>query len=224
MAVDSELTKLRSRNATTFAISRRRMVVPIHKRWEAIRARLQVLKQDKIVQLAAFFEDFNHGDCMNFALKSTDVFESFNRSGKFCIRIVDAKFALPKEGEGARRKFVCLDRPDYPGEHDDIAIAFDTEAGALQICTQIASAARLTYLTQSGISLQKPSQRQSTKSQEWDHYENERLRHYSYRRLGRFVIRTAGGRHCVSGPKASWTACRDTLGVYAISVIYLEVA
>lgn len=106
------------------------MVVPIHKRWEANRARLQVLKQDKIVQLVAFFEDFSHGDCMNFALKSTDVFEGFTKSSKFCIRIVDAKFALPKDGESAKRKFVCLDMPEYPGEHDDITIAFDTEAGA----------------------------------------------------------------------------------------------
>jgi len=108
------------------------MVVPIHKRWEANRARLQVLKQDKIVQLVVFFEDFNHGDCMNFALKSTDAFESFNRSAKFCVRIVDAKFALPKDGEGARRKFVCLDMPEYPGEHDDIVITFETEAGMLK--------------------------------------------------------------------------------------------
>lgn len=106
--------------------------MPIHKRWEANRARLQILKQDKIVQLVAFFDDFNHGDCMNFALKSTDIFESFNRSAKFCVRIVDAKFALPKDGEGARRKFVCLDMPEYPGEHDDIVITFDTEAGMLK--------------------------------------------------------------------------------------------
>ncbi len=107
--------------------------MPIHKRWEANRVRLQVLKQDKIVQLVAFFEDFNHGDCMNFALKSTDCYESFSRSAKFCIRVVDAKFALPKDGEGGRRKFVCLDMPEYPGEHDDITIAFDTEAGARKI-------------------------------------------------------------------------------------------
>ncbi len=107
------------------------MVVPIHKKWEANRARLQILKQDKIVQLVTFFEDFTHGDCMNFALKSTDVFESFSRSSKFCIRIVDAKFALPKDGESVKKKFVCLEMPEYPSEHDDITISFDTEAGTL---------------------------------------------------------------------------------------------
>ena len=25
--------------------------------------------------------------------------------------------------------FVCLDMPDYPGEHDDVTITFDSEAG-----------------------------------------------------------------------------------------------
>jgi len=109
------------------------MVVPIYKRWEASRARLQILKQDKVVQLVAFFQDFGHGDCMNFTLKSTDIFESFSRSSKFCIRIVDAKFALPKEGQDTNRKFVCLDMPEYPGEHDDITIMFDTEAGTQNI-------------------------------------------------------------------------------------------
>ncbi|KAI9778724.1 MAG: hypothetical protein M1839_007955 [Geoglossum umbratile] len=111
--------------ATSFAISRRRMVVPIYKKWEASSARLQILRQDRVVQLVAFFQDFSHGDCMNFHLKGTDVFESFSKSGKHCIRIVDAKFALPK-GEGVNTKgFVCLDMPEYPGEHDDITIMFD---------------------------------------------------------------------------------------------------
>ena len=66
---------------------------------------------------------------MNFGLRSTDVFESFSRSGKFYVRVVDAKFALPK-GEGDHnRDFLSLDMPEYPGEHDDIAIGFDTEDG-----------------------------------------------------------------------------------------------
>src|SRR5947207_1523940 len=105
------------------------MVVPIYKKWEASSARLQILKQDRVVQLVAFFQDFSHGDCMNFHLKGTDVFESFSKSGKHCIRIVDAKFALPK-GEGAGNTgFVCLDMPEYPGEHDDITIAFDSASG-----------------------------------------------------------------------------------------------
>jgi hypothetical protein len=119
--------------AETFAISRRRSVVPIHKKWEASLARLQVLQHGKIVQLAAFFDNFGHGESMNFIVKVTDVFESFSRSGKFYLRIVDAKFALPNGGDENYREhdkgYICLDMPDYPGEHDDITITFDSEAG-----------------------------------------------------------------------------------------------
>ncbi|KAL8917817.1 MAG: hypothetical protein Q9172_005674 [Xanthocarpia lactea] len=82
--------------ARTFAISRRRMVVPIHKRWEASVTRMQIVRRDKTIQLIAFFKEFSHGSCMNFVLKSTDVFGSFNRSGIAYLSIVDAKFALPK--------------------------------------------------------------------------------------------------------------------------------
>lgn len=82
------------------------------------------------MQLVAFFHDFSHGKCMNFVLKSTDIFESFNhRSGKFGVKIVDAKFALPKPDDDPSAGFVCLDMPEYPGEHDDITIAFDSESG-----------------------------------------------------------------------------------------------
>ncbi|KAI2791969.1 hypothetical protein POX_b01998 [Penicillium oxalicum] len=115
--------------ASLFTISRRRMVVPIYKKWEASSARVQIVQQEKIVQLVAFFSDFQHGTCMNFVLKGTDQIESFTRSGKFGIRILDAKFALPKKDEDAASDFVCLDMPEYPIEHDDIGIAFDTEAG-----------------------------------------------------------------------------------------------
>ncbi|KZF22448.1 hypothetical protein L228DRAFT_239412 [Xylona heveae TC161] len=114
--------------ASTFAISRRRMVVPIYKRWAATGPRIQILRHEKIVQLVAFFEKFNYGSCMNFQLKGTDVFENFSKSGKFYLRIVDAKFALPKPVGGGDSGFVCLDLPDYPGEHDDITLAFDDEA------------------------------------------------------------------------------------------------
>jgi len=119
--------------AASFNISRRRMVVPIYKKWESAMTRLQVVQKEKVVQLVAFFENFSHGDCMNFMLKSTDIFETSSRSGKFSLRIVDAKFAMPKsraEGEeGIDHEFVCLDMPEYPGEHDDITIVFDSEAG-----------------------------------------------------------------------------------------------
>ncbi|KAL3494353.1 hypothetical protein BJX62DRAFT_223334 [Aspergillus germanicus] len=117
--------------ASSFMISRRRMVVPITKKWESSMARIQIVRQDKVVQLLAFLNDFSHGRCLNFVLKSTDTLEGFNRSGKFCVRIVDAKFALPKTDEDPASDFVCLDMPDYPSEHDDIAIAFDSEAADL---------------------------------------------------------------------------------------------
>ncbi|KKZ61239.1 hypothetical protein EMCG_04111 [[Emmonsia] crescens] len=122
--------------ASLFTISRRRMVVPIYKKWEATKVRLQVIAQEKIVQLVAFFHDFSHGKCMNFVLKSTDIFESFNhRSGKFGVKIVDAKFALPKPDDDPSAGFVCLDMPEYPGEHDDITIAFDSESDRAEFQT-----------------------------------------------------------------------------------------
>lgn len=115
--------------ASTFSISRPRLVVPMHKRWEASTPRLQIIEQDKTVQLVAFFKDFSHGACMNFVLKVTDFFETFARSGIFFLRIVDAKFALPKGESHPAKDFVCLDMPDYPSEHDDIVIGFENELG-----------------------------------------------------------------------------------------------
>ncbi|KAH7162718.1 hypothetical protein B0J13DRAFT_431074 [Dactylonectria estremocensis] len=119
--------------AVTFAISRRRMVVPIHKKWEAGYTRIQVVRQeDKQLQLLAFFEDFHHGHCMNFVLKGTDIYENTTRSGKAGIKFVDAKWPLPrlpadKDGDYDDMAFVCLDVPDLPGEHDDISIMFEKE-------------------------------------------------------------------------------------------------
>lgn len=123
--------------AVTFAISRRRMVVPIHKKWEAGFTRIQVVRlEDRQLQLLAFFEEFQHGHCMNFVLKGTDVYESFHRGSRSGIRFVDAKFPLPrlpadKDGDYDEMAFVCLDLPDLPGEHDDIAIMFEKESGEL---------------------------------------------------------------------------------------------
>ncbi|KAJ5251136.1 hypothetical protein N7489_001546 [Penicillium chrysogenum] len=114
--------------ATSFTISRRRSMVPIYKKWEAAVARVQIVRQEKVVQMLAFFGDFQHGTCMNFVLKGTDIMESFGRSGKFGIRMVDAKFALPKKDDNPASNFVCLDMPEYPIEHDDLTITFDTEA------------------------------------------------------------------------------------------------
>ncbi|EDU43171.1 conserved hypothetical protein [Pyrenophora tritici-repentis Pt-1C-BFP] len=129
--------------ACTFSISRRRMVVPIYKQWTANRLRLQIVEQDNIVQLLAFFEDFSHADAMNFQLRTMDTFEKTDKGGKFGLKLVDAKFALPvdeRRGEGkiqkaegrltgwsgTKRRFVCLDEIEYPGEHDDILIMFDS--------------------------------------------------------------------------------------------------
>ncbi|KGO48274.1 hypothetical protein PEX1_051430 [Penicillium expansum] len=114
--------------ATSFTISRRRSMVPIYKKWEASLARVQIVRQEKVVQMLAFFGDFQHGTCMNFILKGTDIMESFGRSGKFGIRMVDAKFALPKKDDDPASNFVCLDMPEYPIEHDDLTVTFDTEA------------------------------------------------------------------------------------------------
>ncbi|KAI8932501.1 hypothetical protein NX059_010683 [Plenodomus lindquistii] len=129
--------------ALTFSISRRRMVVPIYKQWTANNIRIQIVQQDNIVQLLAFFEDFSHADAMNFQLRTMDTFEKSDKGGKFGLKLVDAKFALPVEerrGEGkmqkeegrltgwsgVKRRFVCLDEIEYPGEHDDILIQFDS--------------------------------------------------------------------------------------------------
>ncbi|KAJ2897293.1 uncharacterized protein MKZ38_004804 [Zalerion maritima] len=123
--------------ASTFAIARRRMVVPIHKKWEAGETRIQLVEQDQQIQILAFFEDFSHGHCMNFVLKSTDLYENFSRSSKSGLRIVDAKFPLPRmtEEAGEEASFVCLDSPDYAGEHDDISILFEKDAGMLKPST-----------------------------------------------------------------------------------------
>ncbi|EOD48492.1 hypothetical protein UCRNP2_4812 [Neofusicoccum parvum UCRNP2] len=131
--------------AATLAISRRRMVVPIYKRWEAQTVRVQIIQQENLVQFCAYMEDFSHADAMNFQLKSMDVFEkvelkgSKGERGRFGLRLVDAKFFLPRERrkedgpmdevEQAKRRFACLDMPEYPGEHDDITMGFETEAG-----------------------------------------------------------------------------------------------
>jgi hypothetical protein len=124
--------------AETFAISRRRMVVPIYKKWEAMNPRLQILERNNSLQVAVFFKNFSHAECMNFAIKASDVFENVNKGDRFYVKLTDAKFPLGKAGEeggGAEKDFVCLDIPDYPGEHDDISIGFDTEDGLWLTCS-----------------------------------------------------------------------------------------
>ena len=118
--------------ASSFGISRRRMVVPIYKRWEATTVRLQVVQQASIIQILAFFQDFSHGECMAWVVKNTDVLEAFSKGGKAGLKFADAKFPLPKGEEDQTRSFVCLDMPEYPGEHDDIVVMFDSERGKLR--------------------------------------------------------------------------------------------
>ncbi|KAL8822471.1 MAG: hypothetical protein Q9191_006793, partial [Dirinaria sp. TL-2023a] len=114
--------------ASTFSISHRRMMVPINKRWEASLARLQIIQRGSVTQLLCFFHEFQFGSCMNFVVKSTDRFEAFQKSEQHCVKIVDAKFALPKKPSEDNNDFICLDMPEYPSEHDDITIAFESEA------------------------------------------------------------------------------------------------
>ncbi|SPN97099.1 uncharacterized protein DNG_00615 [Cephalotrichum gorgonifer] len=130
--------------AASFSISRRRMVVPIHKKWEAGKTRIQVVQQDKVMQMLVFFEDFHHGHCMGFVLKGTDVFETTGRGSKAGLKLVDAKFPLPRRGDEGQKKgivgnpddaaFVCLDLPEIPGEHDDISILFESETDRDKLC------------------------------------------------------------------------------------------
>ena len=90
---------------------------------------MQVLKHDRNVQLAIFFKDFSHGACMSFALKSTDVYERSEKPHEHYVRIVDAKFALPRSLQDPSCDYVSLDMPEYPGEHDDITIGFPNDKG-----------------------------------------------------------------------------------------------
>jgi len=128
---DYELGDQQDDHKSHFAISRRRMVVPIYKSYEAHRARIQIVQREGVVQLLAFFEGYSLADSMNFQLKITDTFEKLeNKAGQFCIKFVDAKFALKKEeGEGSGGTFVCLDVLEYPSEHEDITVGFEMEEG-----------------------------------------------------------------------------------------------
>lgn len=121
--------------AALFAIARRRMVVPIYKKWEAVGTRIQIVEsEDSIIQVLVFFENFHHGESMSFQLKATDIFDSIKKGDKVGIKIDDAKFPLPQLPEEKQEPtddmaFVCLDMPEIPGEHDDITILFDSEDG-----------------------------------------------------------------------------------------------
>jgi hypothetical protein len=131
--------------APSFTISRRRPVTALskHKKLEAGLTRLQVVAHDrkKVVQLLVFFDEhFEYAESLAFVLKGVDVFERYegkHTRAQYGVRLVDAKFTLPKtekgrasEQEELDKPYVCLDMPEYPGENDDIWIAFDEVEGS----------------------------------------------------------------------------------------------
>jgi len=134
--------------SSLFSITRRRMMVSIQKKLDASKVRIQVVKQGGNVQVMAFFEDFPSADAMVFAVKGSDEFEKLkpDKTGKHCVKLIEAKFSLPKTGgrhdnhaddqQGSdmfspaiRRRFVNLEGLDYAEEHDDLIIGFDSEQG-----------------------------------------------------------------------------------------------
>jgi len=131
--------------ARSFTISRRRPVTALskHKKLEAMLTRVMVVSHDndRVVQLLAFFgNEVTWAESLGIVLKGVDTFETFE-GGKHAgparcgVRIVDAKFSLPKEkgkkmgAEELDRPYVCLDMPVYAAENDDVWIGFDDPAG-----------------------------------------------------------------------------------------------
>jgi hypothetical protein len=153
--------------ASTLAISRRMMVVPIYHKWAASNVRIQIVAnlQNTVIQLLAFMEDFAHAEALCFQVKTTDVFESIKGDGKnkkWAIKMVDAKFTLPptqgkdeqfSPEEKAKRRFVNLEGLDYAQEHDDITVGFETQEGTQQlfstddICCHLRRLHQLTFHT-----------------------------------------------------------------------------
>ena len=139
--------------ASTLAISRRMMVVPIYHKWAASNVRIQIVAnaQNTVIQLLAFMEDFAHAEALCFQVKTTDVFETIKGDGKnkkWAIKMVDAKFTLPptqgkdeqfSPEEKAKRRFVNLEGLDYAQEHDDITVGFETQEGMFLLYRQCLS-------------------------------------------------------------------------------------
>ena len=93
--------------ASNLSISRRMMVVPIWKKWEALNVRLQVVAHSSVVQIVAFMEDFSHADALCIQVKSTDVFENVkgdSKGKKWAVKLVDAKFSLPHRAHAEKEK------------------------------------------------------------------------------------------------------------------------
>jgi hypothetical protein len=139
--------------AASLSIARRRMVVPIYKKWEASTVRVQLVAHSGVVQVLAFLEGFSHADALCFQIKSTDTFENVkgdSKGKKWAVKMVDAKFSLPPVpevrekdkdkgeekplsgvalDEKVRQRFVNLEGLEYMSEHDDITIGFETMEG-----------------------------------------------------------------------------------------------
>ncbi|RMZ14656.1 hypothetical protein D0862_01964 [Hortaea werneckii] len=123
--------------ASSFGISRRMMVVPIHHKWQAANVRLQLVQAGNVTRVLAFMEDFIHADALCFQIKSSDNFEAGkgdSKGKKWTVKMVDAKFSLPRREKGEidpeqriRRRFVNLEGLEYAEEHDDITVSFETE-------------------------------------------------------------------------------------------------
>ena len=141
------------------------MVVNISKKLEAGRCRVQIVGQGAVTQMIVFFEGWSIADALVLQLRGTDVYEKVKADkgrggneggagGRFGVKMVDAKFTLPKKekhevgdegtgadavvaggegtggfGKGVRRRFVNLEMLEYAEEHDDITIGFESEEG-----------------------------------------------------------------------------------------------
>jgi hypothetical protein len=143
-------------------MARRRMVVPIYKKWESQNVRVQIVERENQHQLVLFFDNFAHAEAMNFKIQAMDVFEKIDKKSglgstlgdkRWGLKLVDAKFALPggrgegREGKGVvKSRFVNLDLLEYAGEHDDVTVSFESQeernrfVDALPAATQVVRA------------------------------------------------------------------------------------
>jgi ABC-type sulfate/molybdate transport systems ATPase subunit len=113
--------------ASTFTISRGSGLRT--KKEEFGATRVQVLhdrgKQVAIWHILAYFED---GQAMCFTVDPNDALEKSNSKGKFGLKLTDASFRLPSEGEtDERRKFLCIENVVEPDEQEDIVVVFENE-------------------------------------------------------------------------------------------------
>ena len=104
--------------AAVLSIARRRMMVPIYKKWETSNVRLQIVAKSGVVQVLAFMEGFSHAEALCFRVMSTDVFETTKVGKKPGVRLVDAKFALQVQDEHAHSKDKKEDKKEDKDKQD----------------------------------------------------------------------------------------------------------